>query len=101
VDGAPRQNPRSDRETAPNVLQPGVLANSTLFGVAHARHRIAVRLAQLALDAKVAGKRFVDEVFPAFFSVAYPRQVSVTCFAKPLSEGFAERRVPSAEVQGA
>lgn len=89
-----RQNPRSDRETAPNVLQPGVLANSTA-SVLLTRAVSDSGLAEVALNAG-SPEELVDSVFLRYLG-RFPTPREREPFATALAEGFAERVVPEAE----
>lgn len=90
-----RQSPRTDRETDPNVLQPGVLANSVVSTwITRASNRSS--LANLAIDSATPDA-LVDAVFLRFLS-RYPTAVERSSFASALGSGFADRRVPASEV---
>jgi len=86
-----RQNPRTDRETAPNVLQPGVLANSTLVGWI-TRVSADSGLARLAVEA-MSPEALVDVVFLRFLT-RLPTVAEQRRFAAALTVGFAERVLP-------
>jgi mono/diheme cytochrome c family protein len=86
-----RQNPRSDRETEPNVLQPGVLANSTLAGWV-TRVSADSGLSRLAADA-ASPEALVDALFLRFLTRP-PSAEERRRFAAVLAPGFAERRLP-------
>lgn len=91
-----RQNPRTDRETDPNVLQPGVLANSVVsVWVTRAAHGGA--LANLAVEA-ASPDQLVEAIFLRFLS-RMPTPEERAPFAMALAEGFSTRLVPAAEVQ--
>lgn len=91
-----RQSPRTDRESAPNVLQPGVLANSTLsVALSRAAHRSP--LAELAVGAP-SPEALVESVFLRFLS-RLPNAAERARFADSLRAGFADRLVPAAQVR--
>lgn len=91
-----RQNPRTDRETDPNVLQAGVLANSVVSTwVTRASHRS--ELADLAV-----GARSPDELVERLFLRVYsrpPTDAERVPLARTLAEGFGQRLVPPSEVK--
>ena len=93
---AARQVPKNDRETAPNVLQPGALGNSSL---ATTLTRAAYRspLAELAMEAKQP-EELVDAVFLRFLSRP-PTAKERSLFVAALGRGFAERLTPAAEIK--
>jgi mono/diheme cytochrome c family protein len=90
-----RQASRTDREGAPNVLQPGVLANGDL-SMSLTRATFGSPLAQLAVDAT----RCEDLVHATFmrFLNRPPSAADALPFVKALQEGFAERLVPEGQV---
>ncbi len=91
-----RQNPRSERETDPNVLQPGVLANSVVSTwVTRAAH--GSELADLAVRAVSPGA-LVDDLFVRFYSRP-PTVAERTPLVRVLANGFGERLVPASEVK--
>lgn len=90
-----RQSPRTDREIASNVLQPGVLANSTV-SVWITRASYQSELATLALEA-TSPESLVDSIFLRFLT-RRPTAEERAPFAQALAEGFDRRRVPDAEV---
>ena len=93
-----RQNPRTDRETDPNVLQPGVLANSAVsVWVTRAAPRSA--LAELAVAA-ASPEALVESVFLRCFSRP-PTAAERAPLVRTLTPGFASRILPPAEVQAA
>jgi len=93
-----RQSARTDRESAPSVLQPGVLANGTLSSVlTRASHQSA--LATLALESP-SPEALVRAVFVRFLS-RLPSSVEMAAFAGPLSEGFSSRIVPASAASAA
>lgn len=91
-----RQSARTDRESTPNVLQPGVLANSTL-SVTLSRAAHGSPLAELAVNAK-APEALVEAVFLRFLSRP-PSKAEQTRFTESLRAGFGERLVPAAQVR--
>ena len=90
-----RQSPRTDRETAPNVLQPGVLANSTL-ATSLTRAAANSPLAELAVSA-TEPETLVQSVFQRFLSRP-ATSAELTHFTKILTVGFKERIVPESEI---
>ncbi len=93
---AARQNPRTDRETEPTVLQPGVLANSVMVSWL-TRASYESRLAQLAVEAK-SPEELVDSLFLRILSRS-PSPAEKTLLVTSLSNGFADRLVPPDEVK--
>lgn len=93
---AARQTPRTDRETSPNVLQPGVLANSPLT-VWLTRAAEGSPLADLAVEA-ASPAEIIDAVFLRFLS-RLPTAEERELFLGPLAEGFAARLVPLEQQQ--
>ena len=91
---AARQTPRTDRETAPNVLQPGALANSALTTWL-TRAADGSSLADLAVEASTP-EQLTDSIFLRFFG-RFPTAAEHAVFVPALAEGFAERIVPAAE----
>ncbi len=91
-----RQSPRTDRETAPNVLQPGVLANSPLT-VWLTRASQGSPLADLAVEA-TSPTEIVDSVFLRFLS-RMPTSEERAPFVEALTEDFASRLIPANDVQ--
>lgn len=91
-----RQNPRTDRETSPNVLQPGVLANSTA-SVLLTRAAEGSGLAELAVTS-TSPEQLVDRVFLRYLS-RLPSSSERVPLAKVLADGFAKRLVPADEIQ--
>ncbi len=91
-----RQSPRTDRETSPNVLQPGVLANSSLsLSLTRAAEHSA--LAELAVAAADPAT-LVRSIFQRFLSRP-PAAVELDKFTKMLEVGFTERLLGAAEVK--
>lgn len=91
-----RQNARTDRETAPNVLQPGALAN-TVAAINLTRASCHSELAELAIAAKSPGE-LVDALFLRFLG-RLPNEVEKTTLVGVLAPQFDERLTPPAEVQ--
>jgi hypothetical protein len=93
---ATRQNPRTDRETEPTVLQPGVLANSVMVSWL-TRASYESRLAQLAVEAK-SPEELIDTLFLRILSRS-PSAEEKTILVNALSIGFADRLIPPEEVK--
>ena len=93
---ASRQGPRNERESDPNVLQPGVLANSVV-STWMTRASAGSELADLAVRA-ASPDALVDSVFLRFYS-RYPTKEERMPVARALSAGFAARVVPAGEVR--
>lgn len=90
-----RQMPITDRETDPNVLQPGVLTNSTLsMSLTRASHQSA--LAELAIAAE-SPESLVDTLFLRTLS-RFPKPGERTTFASTLSDRFDARLVPAEKI---
>lgn len=83
-----RQSPRTDREQSPNVLQPGVLANSTA-SVLLTRAALESQLAELAVAAG-SPDELVDELFLRVLS-RLPSPKERRPLAETLRAGFEER----------
>ena len=90
-----RQNPRTDRESDANVLQPGVLANS-LVSTWITRASTGSALANLAVTSATPDA-LVDAVFLRFLSRP-PTPEERAPFVKSLAMDFDTRVVPSAEI---
>ena len=91
-----RQNPVVDRDNAPNILQPGILANGTLaMTVTRAAHRSA--LAQLAVEA-VSAEALVRLVFLRMLA-RQPHADELAVFSSALNAGFKDRLVPIEEIK--
>ncbi|TWU12109.1 Planctomycete cytochrome C [Symmachiella macrocystis] len=85
-----RQMPIAERETDPNVLQPGVLANSTLSAtLARVSHQS--ELAELAIAAESA-ESLVDTLFLRILS-RLPKPDERKVFARALTKDFNTRLV--------
>ena len=89
-----RQMPVVQRETDPNVLQPGILSNGVLVA-SLARASLGSELAQLAVDADSA-EGLVDRLFLRILSRA-PKPAEQARFSRALAIGFDRRIVPEAE----
>ncbi|MDA1230073.1 MAG: DUF1553 domain-containing protein, partial [Planctomycetota bacterium] len=89
-----RQNPRTHRETAANVLQPGVLANSTA-SILLTRASTGSGLAEMAIQAK-SPEQLVDSIFLRYLS-RFPGESERTLLAAELAAGFDERLLSSTE----
>jgi hypothetical protein len=87
-----RQSPRTDRETSSNVLQPGVLANSTA-SVLLTRATKDSGLALLAIEAR-SPEELVDSLFLRYLS-RYPSSSERTALATALAAGFESRLLAS------
>jgi hypothetical protein len=90
-----RQASRTDREVAPNVLQPGVLANGAL-SMSLTRATLGSPLAQLAVDATRC-EELAEATFMRFLN-RRPSSAEALPFVKALQEGFEERLVPAEQV---
>jgi mono/diheme cytochrome c family protein len=90
-----RQNPRTDREADPNVLQPGVLGNSPV-SVWITRASQGSELADLALTA-TSPDALVESVFLRFYNRP-PTAAERAPLVQALTPGFAARVLPAAEV---
>jgi len=86
-----RQNPRSDRETEANVLQPGVLANSVM-STWITRVSADGALSALARRAR-SPEEVVDGVFLRFLT-RLPTSQEREAFSAMLAPGFAGRVLP-------
>jgi mono/diheme cytochrome c family protein len=93
---ASRQGPRNERESDPNVLQPGVLANSVV-SVWVTRAAAGSELADLAVRA-LSPESLVDSVFLRFYS-RLPTKEERLPMARALAAGFSERVLPVGEVR--
>ncbi len=93
-----RQKPIAKRESDPNVLQPGILANGDLTMRLTRASQNSV-LAQLALDAK-SPNDLVEALFLRFLS-RYPTATEAKELVGELAPGFEHRRVAEDKVQWA
>lgn len=91
-----RQSPRTDRETDPNILQPGVLANSVMASWI-TRISADSGLADLAVSARSPAE-LVDSVFLRFLS-REPTSDERKKLSAALASGFAERLIAPADVK--
>jgi hypothetical protein len=91
-----RQKPIAGRDTEPNVLQPGTLANGTL-SMSLARASYGSELANLAVDAE-SPVSLVDELFLRFFS-RRPTPNEQLIISKSLEEDFDTRLVATDEIK--
>lgn len=90
-----RQMPIAQRESDPNVLQPGVLANGTLsMSLIRAAHQS--ELAELAVRAE-SPESLVDSLFLRFLN-HLPKPAERSVFSAALSIGFEQRLVPREKV---
>jgi len=90
-----RQQPIVQRETDPNVLQPGILANGTLsMSLTRAADRSP--LADLALNAK-SPEALLDSLFLRFRS-RFPNEQEQADLLPALAAGFEQRLVPADDV---
>ncbi len=93
---ASRQSPVNTRESDPNVLQPGVLANSTV-SVWATRAAPGSALADLAVAAATPDA-LVDSVFLRFYS-RYPTRDEKLPLTRALAQNFSTRLVPASEIK--
>ncbi len=91
-----RQQPIAERETDPNLLQPGILANGTL-SMSLTRAADHSSLAQLAVDA-TSPEALLDSLFLRFLS-RYPNEKEKADVIPALAAGFEHREVPAAQVK--
>ncbi|MCM2369280.1 DUF1553 domain-containing protein [Aporhodopirellula aestuarii] len=90
-----RQQPIIERETDPNVLQPGILANGNLSkSLTRAAHES--ELADLAVKAR-SSEQLVESLFLRFLS-RYPNDRERELFVTTLENGFANRLLLSSDV---
>jgi hypothetical protein len=90
-----RQMPIANRETDPNVLQPGILAGGTL-SVSLTRASYQSEMADLAVAA-TSPESLVDSLFLRCLS-RWPKPGEREAFADALSEGFDTRLVPADKI---
>lgn len=91
-----RQNPQTDRDTSPNVIQPAILSNGVV-GVWLTRLSDDHEVTQLALEA-----RSPDELVERLFLRTLTRRPTAderATFVEHLRPGFAERTLPAPPVQ--
>ena len=91
-----RQMPIAERETDPNVLQPGVLAHGTL-SVSLTRASYRSEMADLAVAA-TSPESLVDSLFLRCLS-RQPKAEERQAFTDALSEGFDTRLVPADRIE--
>jgi hypothetical protein len=87
-----RQAPRTDRESAPNVLQPGVLSNGVL-STTLTRAVYGSELSRIALES-TGPEEIVERIFVRFLS-RRPSPVEAAPFVAALRDGFERRIRPS------
>ncbi len=91
-----RQKPISQRETDPNVLQPGILANGNLtMSLTRASH--GSLLAQLAIDA-ASPDRLLETLFLRFLA-RDPNETECKTLGGALAAGFDSRLLPPDQVR--
>ncbi|MDG1895729.1 MAG: DUF1553 domain-containing protein [Fuerstiella sp.] len=91
-----RQKPITERDTNPNILQPGVLANGILTStLTRASHDS--RLAQLAVDAH-SPESLADTLFLRILSRHAAPAERVT-FTSALADGFDSRLIPADQIE--
>jgi hypothetical protein len=90
-----RQMPLSQRETDPNVLQPGVLANGVL-SLNLMRASLDSSLANLAVDAQTA-EELLDTLFLQILTRS-PQPEEKSAFLAALAPGFNERLLPKGQI---
>jgi hypothetical protein len=90
-----RQKPISSRNTEPNLLQPGILANGVLTNTL-SRASVNSELAELAIDAPTP-EALVDALFLRILT-RRPNPTERTAFTAALSPGFNQRIVPKDQV---
>ena len=91
-----RQQPIVERETDPNLLQPGILANGTL-SMSLTRAADRTPLAQLAVDAE-SPAALLDSVFLRFLG-RYPSDQERATFEPALAADFEHRLLPADQVE--
>lgn len=90
-----RQQPIAERETDPNLLQPGVLSNGTLT-MSLTRAAVESPLAELAIDAE-SPELLLEALFLRFLS-RYPSDADKASFVPALASGFDDRVVPADQI---
>ncbi len=90
-----RQKPITHRETDPNVLQPGILANGTL-SIQLTRAADGSALAQLAVDA-TSPEALLESLFARILG-RFPLAEESDAFLPVLEEGFEQRLLPAEEI---
>lgn len=91
-----RQNPQTDRDVSPNVIQPALLSNG-IVGVWLTRLSDDHEVTQLALDAQ-SPEELVDRLFLRTLT-RRPTADERATFVEHLRPGFAERTRPAPPVQ--
>lgn len=91
-----RQQPIIDRDTDPNILQPGVLANGILTSTL-TRASQNSRLAQLAVDAR-SPESLAEALFLRILS-RRPESAERASFTSALADGFDSRLVPADQIE--
>lgn len=91
-----RQNPQTERDTDPNVLQPGVLQNS-VASVWLVRASQNTELAQLAVEAD-SPQDLVDSIYLRYLS-RLPSEAERAPLVEALAQGFEQRLVPKDQIQ--
>ena len=90
-----RQMPITERESAPNILQPGVLANGTL-SVTLTRASHQSELAEQAIAAE-SPESLADTLFLRILS-RLPKPEERKAFVNALADGFDTRKLPADEI---
>ena len=91
-----RQKPITERDTSPNILQPGVLANGILTStLTRASHNS--RFARLAVDA-LSPESLAETLFLRILS-RHPEPAEHATFTSALAEGFDSRLVPADQIE--
>ncbi|QOV92514.1 DUF1553 domain-containing protein [Humisphaera borealis] len=91
-----RQSPRTDRETDPNVLQPGVLANS-IVSVWTTRAAMGSGIAELAVKAE-SPETLAEALFLRVLG-RQPTAAEKAPLVEALSEGFSTRLTPASAIK--
>jgi mono/diheme cytochrome c family protein len=92
-----RQSPLTDRETDPNVLQPGILANG-VFSIHMSRLSDGTRYTRLALESDTL-ETLADSIYLTVLS-RLPTEKEKAAVVKQLTPGFAERKLESSTKSG-
>lgn len=90
-----RQNAVTDRDSDPNVLQPGILANGVMSAWI-TRASLDSELANMAVTASDP-QSLVRSLFVRFFS-RYPQDEEAAEFVRSITAGFEDRLLPSEQV---
>jgi len=91
-----RQSPRTDRETAPSVLQPGVLANGPMAQTV-TRAVVGSGLADAGAAAR-SPSELVEHLFLSYLG-RFPTDEEQALLSGALSPGFSDRLLPAQEVR--